>query len=399
MEGLAKMPAVATRDANRGKDVIRRCLGLVFVATLLAVAATVHADTWPPPKVEVVQSPAGTARVTITPNMDYGPRATHKGWARARVERRAGDGTWRKVWQGSLVNRTAPVDALVSDDGATLVTFDNHHAMGIGVDVVVIYDATGHVVRSLTLDQVLPAAYVDALPRSVSSLWWRGPASAIVDGGRTLRIDVVFPGDDGRTGKTRTAPLLVRLADGALLLAQSPEWRAALAELGVIYRRKEQAWARHRAEQRAVLVAPKAQDRRAWRDFLWLARERLEQRTGERVFGLVLRGGSELEGCCEDAELLAEALRERGRYAPHYLLVSPDVPGMLSVLEARLAAVKPRSLAGLTLWLPASPAEIERLRKAATASGAKVERIDFDAGMAGVELPEQMPKGYQGDER
>jgi hypothetical protein len=42
----------------------------------------------------------------------------------------------------------APVSALVSEDGAYLITFDNWHSMGYGDDVVVLYRTDGTLIHS-----------------------------------------------------------------------------------------------------------------------------------------------------------------------------------------------------------------------------------------------------------
>lgn len=214
-----------------------RCLVLSVLIGVVSPAA--RADKWALPGVGTTDSAAGTARVTITPRalssqLDYFSDATrHKDrpgqapgadHASAKIETRAADGAWRTLWEGPLVNDVSPVAALVADDGARLVTFDNWHSAGFGDDVVVIYDAAGKLVRKYSLEQLLPAGYVAVVPRSVSSRWWRGDKSAIVDGGRTLLIDVVAPGADMDVTNRATVPLLVDLAEGELLPVQRPEW-------------------------------------------------------------------------------------------------------------------------------------------------------------------------------
>src|SRR5688572_29092744 len=118
-----------------------------FRTTVVALFASLFAspafaDSWRPPGESVTTSAAGTARVTITPRALSSPLAyfTDAGdgkakpgqgagadHASARVERKGAGGEWTTLWQGPLVNDVGPVDALVSDDGSRLVTFDHWH--------------------------------------------------------------------------------------------------------------------------------------------------------------------------------------------------------------------------------------------------------------------------------
>jgi hypothetical protein len=77
------------------------------------------------------------------------------------------------VWSGVLVNRIAPVAMLVTNDGG-LVTFDNHAGAGYE-HAIVVYDATGKVLRSHHLDSFLSNDLAER-DRSVSSRWWRTSA-------------------------------------------------------------------------------------------------------------------------------------------------------------------------------------------------------------------------------
>lgn len=81
-------------------------------------------------------------------------------------------GGYEKVWEGRLSNDVAPVQALVSDGGEYVVTFDNWHSVGYGDDVVVIYGKGGRMVRKMGLSDIISKDI--SLPRSVSSIWWGG---------------------------------------------------------------------------------------------------------------------------------------------------------------------------------------------------------------------------------
>ncbi len=162
---------------------------MAAVLVLLLWSAHAEADSWVPPQVETYYSANRQFRLTVHPRpfsnaLAYftdkvcerepagAPRGSIERTARAVMERRDG-ATWRRVWAAPLTNEVAPVDALVTDDGRFAVTFDNWHMMGHGDNVVAIHGLDGRLVRALGLTDMLPEAFVRALPRSVSSIGWR----------------------------------------------------------------------------------------------------------------------------------------------------------------------------------------------------------------------------------
>lgn len=124
------------------------------------------------------------------------------------------------VWQGPLVNDVAPVNALVSATGQ-VVTFDNWHSAGFGEDAVVIYDVRGKVVRAMGLGDFLPSVYVEALPRSVSSIHWSGGHDLSGDG-RELVLRVVIPRDGAQLDKSRHVEVRFDLAPGTQVPLSGP---------------------------------------------------------------------------------------------------------------------------------------------------------------------------------
>ena len=76
------------------------------------------------------------------------------------------------VWKQDLVNRIAPMHALVSNDGRYVVTLDNWASLGYGVDVVVVYDHQGAMRKRTNLESLSPYP-LNQYRITVSSLWWR----------------------------------------------------------------------------------------------------------------------------------------------------------------------------------------------------------------------------------
>jgi hypothetical protein len=67
--------------------------------------------------------------------------------------------------------------------------------MGYG-RVVALYAPTGAVIRSYALADLFSAAEIDAMRKSVSSIWWRKPSAYVRLDQRTLYVQVDDAGRD-----------------------------------------------------------------------------------------------------------------------------------------------------------------------------------------------------------
>ena len=122
----------------------------------------------------------------------------------------------KKLWTIPLVNEVSPVDALVSDNGDYVVTFDNWHSVGYGDDAVVIYHAAdGGLIKKLALTDFLTESDFNELSRSVSSIWWWGGKHTIENG--KLVLKVAGRGNDGHGNDGAYFPINIDLASGAPL--------------------------------------------------------------------------------------------------------------------------------------------------------------------------------------
>lgn len=271
--------------------IIRMVLGPALLACTYLFSAAVFADSWAPPEEEAYTSENGRWRLTVTPRpiggaLDYfrdkGDGVDKAGGlpgaaddAVGRMERREGS-RWIEAWRGVLVNDVAPVHALVSAKGQA-VTFDNWHSMGHGEDAVVIYDVQGNVVRAMGLGDFLPASYVEALPRTVSSIHW-GYGHRLSKDGRELVLRVVVPGnEDLGLGEGDHVEVRFALATGAQVPLGGAAWADALARAeGVAeLRREEQRQWRERFVMPLAAPGPSA-DTGEWRDYLFEAFFRLD---------------------------------------------------------------------------------------------------------------------------
>lgn len=293
-------------------------------------------------------------------------------------------GKWVLLWSRPLVNEVAPVTALVADEGKHVVTFDNWHSTGFGEHVVVIYGPDGALVRSLRLDQIVPAFFIDGLPRSVSSIQWRGGKARFV--GEKLELAVSEPREDQTEG---SFAVRIALADGRV----EPIAPEKLAELGprmcAAHANSVRRFNENLAYQRGDLVYPVSGNKNDWQGYLYNAVERLRPREapakgatetasladvyGEATFEL-LEAGAYMDEDFRD--LFRDALTAPPPELHRRWFASRDQDRMVAEVERTAKRIKPGQLTGADIYFFADDAHWPRLRDALTGSGARLVQID-----------------------
>ncbi len=76
-----------------------------------------------------------------------------------------------RIWERKLLNSVCPVTANVSNNGSSVVTFDNWYSNGYGVNVMVVYNEKGDAKRTYKLEEITPYPLNDYFT-SLSSIWW-----------------------------------------------------------------------------------------------------------------------------------------------------------------------------------------------------------------------------------
>ena len=381
---------------------------LVAALVLLAANACL-ADQWAPPTQQTYLAAHGGFRVTITPRAVTGPLAYFSDKADgkdpagqqrgalqkspvAKVERWAGKGTWTQIWVRPLVNDVAPPSALLADGAKFLVTFDNWHSAGYGDDVVVIYDARGQLVRKLSLEQILPAAYVHQLPRTVSSRWWGGE-HRLVDSDRFVELQVVVPGKEARS-RPEYVPVRIRLSDGAVVPPSGKAWDAALAIANRLEAERLAAWDALRKLRSSPVSAPTTKDTRAWRTYMFEIRDRVAT-DQERMGGFLLAAPGQDSGF-HDAKSIAREIEDYDAAEPFadkgILFASPTSARLADVLVKALNARDADSMKGLRIVFLGAAADGARVANAAKPTGAAVLVVDSRRPFPpGEPLPEVPP--------
>lgn len=366
---------------------LSRTLGLLAFVTILVSVTPFpsRADSWLLPQPTTYTSADSQARLTVTPRdlesqLGYfkdkvkkvDRAGQKKGGARrasARLERLV-DKRWQIVWEHQLTNDVAPVSALVRDDGAYAVTFDDWHNLGYGPNVVVIYGHDGKLVRALALSDVVPSDYIEALPHTVSSIHWRRDPRFSPDG-RQVIIPVVIPSEESLFGSA-TVDILVDLADGKVSPSNPADWDAALAAGRKILAAQVASDAAAKAAFLTPLLGPKENTQREWQGYLQEAVGRL---FGDKVTPsttvLRLPGAEDYA----DSEIwVHDALTES--YAGNVALASLSEPNLVAVLEKIASKLPNRSLSKVTVFIALSdqnwPAAIAAMKH----TGARVVQLD-----------------------
>jgi hypothetical protein len=193
----------------------RKLLGVgCACAALIFAGASALADQWLRPTTKQDHSPNKQYSFEVVPQRDTSAHA--KGLPKGTLFRVGADGQSHEQWTIRLVNKVAPVSALVSDGGEYVVTFDNWYGKGFGDDVVVIYGAGGQVIKKYALEELLSAEEVKRVPRSVSSRHWGGE-HRLDEASMTLVLSIASGRMNRETGAPEFYERKIELATGNLI--------------------------------------------------------------------------------------------------------------------------------------------------------------------------------------
>ena len=160
---------------------------LLLTIVILLHFSYSNADTWLPPKTKDYYSTDSSYFVRIVPRCvpekywkwveaspkkkkRFSPQDTTVVPCHTMMFKRTKQGD-SLIWKEKLINQIAPVSAIVSNDGQYLITFDNWHSLGYGIDVMVIYDKDGMMLKRHKLEDISPFP-INTYTMSISSIWW-----------------------------------------------------------------------------------------------------------------------------------------------------------------------------------------------------------------------------------
>ena len=83
-------------------------------------------------------------------------------------------GRWGRselMWEKDLVNPIAPHNALITNNGKYVITFDDWYKLGYGENVMVVYGDEGDMIKRYKLHEITTLPQ-NQLSISVTSIWW-----------------------------------------------------------------------------------------------------------------------------------------------------------------------------------------------------------------------------------
>ena len=375
---------------------IALCCGIAVAAFTPMPAC---ADSWFPPETwSETSSPCGHFRFTAipAPHDDYVPEDPEVR-PQGVLERRLSEDKWQEVWRIDLVNDIAPTDAIVTDDGDYVVTFDNWYSAGYGENVVVIYGPNGSLVRSMTLTDIIPQTYQDALRSSVSSLDWRVNRMMSPDG-EVAFIDVFAPGVSWVDGDPASLRFRIRLNDGVVILPRADKWQSALQHARILTLDRVRYTLEYNRMMRVPLTAPADCDPIAWQSYLEeaIARQLPIGSQYQYVSDYVLRPGDDDEAQRVSNNFSSWASgAARWEAAGRQTAVAAPCAGKELIRSARFIAEQavaqgePAPLAMLTLYVAVDRAYFDEVEAILMPSGAKLIWLDPDRAFA--QRPDRVP--------
>ena len=370
----------------------RQCWGAMvilfgFCFSFLAVPPA-FADSWLEPEVKTTLSQNGQYRVIITPGganektdteqeSSY-PQNAYPQNASAQLDHKQANGKWATMWNKPIDNAVAPVKAILSDDGAYLVTFDNWYGAGLGDNVMVIYGADGALIKKMGLEELLPPYYAFGLPQSTSSRYW-AYEQRFQPNDKIVEFNLIIPAkmeenmrDPGTVRMTYDIPNL------RLVPVSDAEWTRAKNE-GVTV--AKELVAQFRAEISSVregLKAPQDMGNYQWEYYV---RSMMEQRYpsldpesfSERPL-IYDESYEEIEA--ETKKLVLDLFTSAGRSAhKNYIMASTQKDGLVRLLEANQPLIQSASLAGVSLYIFADDDHWPKLEALLKPSNANIVHV------------------------
>ncbi len=192
-------------------------LALVWHIALLLTPPLALADSWMPPHRQDYFSSDNAYSFTVLPREMY---KDGQGYCLGVLWKWKADGSAGEVWRQDLRNNVAPASAMVSTSGDYVVTFDNWYSTGYGKNTIVIYGPGGKFVREFALGDLLSEAAVQALPRSVSSIWW-GEGHRFDTSGKYLVLRIVSNGKMPYKADAQFREIHIELATGRVVASKN----------------------------------------------------------------------------------------------------------------------------------------------------------------------------------
>lgn len=133
----------------------------ILIFTFLLISAKISATIWMPPQIKTYYSENKIFMLKVIPN-----RSSIDKQDKNRIEKdscygefyKIQDSDTIKIWTKKFLNKTCPVNAIISDNGKYIVTFFDWY--DDGENDIVIYNL-GDIVKTISKQQILKCFFID----------------------------------------------------------------------------------------------------------------------------------------------------------------------------------------------------------------------------------------------
>ena len=180
----------------------------LILALLVLNTIYVFADTWLPPKIKTIYSVNKEYMLTVYPReypKNYFTAKYQRQYKKGKVKDtikpchailyHTSDSDTIEIWNKPLVNNVSPVNAIVANDGKSVITIDDWHSKGFK-HTFVIYGEGGELIGDFELKDISPFP-LEQYGRSVSSIDWDEKVEYLDND----RVEILFRNKEGEEQK------------------------------------------------------------------------------------------------------------------------------------------------------------------------------------------------------
>ncbi|OHD55762.1 MAG: hypothetical protein A2Y33_14080 [Spirochaetes bacterium GWF1_51_8] len=179
---------------------MKKVLSLLGVLMFLTAAA-LFADKSPVPKLKKYYSANSNYCFLVLPGGDGVP-------CKGTLYQTGYKAGLLTLWSANLVNPVSPLKVIVPDNGKYVVTFDDWDSPGITENMIVIYGASGKMVKRFSIGDFVNNKLLQDIPESKDGYAWLGKTWFEKDG-EVLGFEIILMNEDGN----KTVKLLLKTGE------------------------------------------------------------------------------------------------------------------------------------------------------------------------------------------
>jgi hypothetical protein len=226
----------------------------------------------------------------------------------------------------------------------------------------------------MPLTAFLPEDYVAALPRSVSSIHWRGDPTLSAAGDRLI-LPVVIP-HDNHLQTANFTPIEIELATGRAYPPGGPAWDAALAQARRVTAANQAFEAARIQALIDPLIGPKTHGDGEWHGYLREAFMRIDAEWMDGSTSTTVLRDPAAKNYRVSETWVHDALKEGRDGDAISIASSGPTDNLVRVLGDAARAVKPGALKGARIYVVTTDADRDRIAAILAPTGATFVQLD-----------------------